>query len=182
MSLESLKVVVDNLNKQIEEIKRASIRGLIEAALFVKSESQKRCPVVTGNLRASAFVNWSGGTYTEVGKKFSNVEGRAEDREADRARVIAESYAQILKKDVVSIDIGYSAEYAIPVHENPRTGKTGGVSPSGRVYSAGKTPSGRKSTRKVFSTVGEWKFLENPLKENTNKILEIITAEAQKRK
>ncbi len=181
MISQGLKDIEEKINKKIQEIKEASIRGLIEAGLFIKAEAQKKCPVVTGNLRASAFVNWTGGTYTEVGKKFSNVEGRALDRERDRARVVAESHAQMLKKDNISIDIGFSAEYAVPVHENPRAGKTGGISPSGRAYSAGRTPSGRVSTRKVFATSGEWKFLENALKENESRVFEIITREANKR-
>lgn len=42
-----------------------------------------------------------------------------------------------------------SVGYAIIVHENPRAGRTGGVSPQGKPY-------------KTFSTVGGWKFLEKP--------------------
>lgn len=73
--------------------------------------------------------------------------------------------------------IGFSAVYALSVHENPRSGKTGGVSPSGREYTAGTLPSGRKSTRKIWSTVGQWKFLETPLKERAKTILDIIRGE-----
>lgn len=62
------------------------------------------------------------------------------------------------------IEVGYTASYAPFIHENPRAGKTEGVSPKGRKYTAGKTTSGKKSNRIVFSVVGNWKFLENPLK------------------
>lgn len=54
----------------------------------------------------------------------------------------------------VSLGFGGAAtDYAIPVHENPRAGKTGGRSPSGRPY-------------KHFANTGtgEWKYLETPLK------------------
>lgn len=44
---------------------------------------------------------------------------------------------------------GAAAPYAKSVHENPRAGKTGGFSPSGRRY-------------KYWSRVGEWKFIETP--------------------
>lgn len=44
---------------------------------------------------------------------------------------------------------GSSAPYAKVTHENPRTGKTGGFSPSGRRY-------------KRWSRVGEWKYIETP--------------------
>lgn len=52
--------------------------------------------------------------------------------------------------DTVSITFGYKGPYAASVHENPRTGKTGGLSPSGRRY-------------KHWASVGQWKFLEVPL-------------------
>lgn len=52
----------------------------------------------------------------------------------------------------VSIELGYSGPYAAKVHENPRAGKTGGVSPSGKKYSH-------------WATTGEWKFLERPILE-----------------
>lgn len=44
---------------------------------------------------------------------------------------------------------GAAAQYGRMVHENPRSGRTGGFSPSGRRY-------------KRWSRVGQWKFLEFP--------------------
>lgn len=55
----------------------------------------------------------------------------------------------------VTVTIGFggaAAAYAAMVHENPRSGNTGGVSPRGRPY-------------KNFSTVGQWKYLEQPMNE-----------------
>jgi hypothetical protein len=49
-------------------------------------------------------------------------------------------------------DLGFggpAAPYALAVHENPRAGKTGGVSPSGKKY-------------KHWAKVGGWKYLEKP--------------------
>jgi hypothetical protein len=57
----------------------------------------------------------------------------------------------------VSVRLGYggpAAPYALAVHENPRSGKTGGFSPSGRPY-------------RHYARVGQWKYLEQPLKEGT---------------
>lgn len=54
----------------------------------------------------------------------------------------------------ISIVFGYgglAAKYAAAVHENPRAGKTGGESPSGRKY-------------KTWAKTGGWKYLELPLK------------------
>ena len=44
---------------------------------------------------------------------------------------------------------GAAAPYALKVHENPRSGQTGGFSPSGKRY-------------KDYARVGEWKYLETP--------------------
>lgn len=45
---------------------------------------------------------------------------------------------------------GAASKYALAVHENPRAGRTGGVSPSGQPY-------------RHYATTGGWKFLENPV-------------------
>jgi|SRR5689334_1681579 len=54
----------------------------------------------------------------------------------------------------LSVTLGYNAAYALPVHENPRAGHTGGVSPQGQPY-------------KHWAKVGEWKYLETPWKAAT---------------
>ncbi len=58
---------------------------------------------------------------------------------------------------VPTVLVGYggaAAPYALSVHENPRSGKTGGVSPSGQQY-------------KHWAKVGQWKYLEQPFKART---------------
>jgi hypothetical protein len=52
------------------------------------------------------------------------------------------------------VEIGYSAVYALSVHENPRAGKTRGVSPQGKKYTE---PHGVRWARG-----GNWKYLEGP--------------------
>lgn len=47
------------------------------------------------------------------------------------------------------IEIVYDAPYALSVHENPRSGKTGGVSPRGARY-------------RSWAEHGKWKYLEHP--------------------
>ena len=49
----------------------------------------------------------------------------------------------------VSGEIAYTAVYAWDVHENPRSGKTGGFSPQGRPY-------------RYWAREGEFKYLEKP--------------------
>lgn len=182
MSLEGLKDVEKRLNTEIEKIKGATLSGLLEAGLLIKAEAQALTPVVTGNLRNSAFVNWSGGSATYVGK-FRNPKGRKgvkEQRQADRASVIPSSHSRILSADVVMVEIGFSAAYATIVHENPRAGKTGGFAPSAPESSKPRSLTGGRGVYPpgTYSKVGQWKFLETALKENTGRVLEIIRREA----
>lgn len=60
----------------------------------------------------------------------------------------------VMEGSGVTVNLGYggpSAPYALAVHENPRAGHTGGVSPQGKKY-------------KHWARVGEWKYLETPWK------------------
>lgn len=60
-----------------------------------------------------------------------------------------------VKGTVIDLNFGYggaASAYALAVHENPRAGRTGGVSPSGVPY-------------KHWAKTGTWKFLERPCQE-----------------
>ena len=169
-----LNKVYANLNKEVRKLKGRTQAGVTAAALFVKGEAQQQVPVVDGNLRASAFVTWPQGASSAAkftGKQAGKL-GNAHTEEIGKSKNRVGSIA-----DPVA-EIGFSAVYAAAVHENPRSGKTGGTSPSGKKYSAGRTTSGAPSNRKVYSTVGKWKFLEDALKNNTKRILSIIKERA----
>jgi hypothetical protein len=53
------------------------------------------------------------------------------------------------------VRFGYSAPHAVATHENPRAGRTGGMSPSGHTYSR-------------WATKGEWKYLQRAIQEREN--------------
>lgn len=72
------------------------------------------------------------------------------------------------------VEVGYTAVYALQVHENPRAGKTGGISPSGAKY---KPPKG--STQIAWARKGEWKFLEEPFHSKQRLILRAIMREVK---
>jgi hypothetical protein len=62
-----------------------------------------------------------------------------------------------IEDEVVTATVAYggaASAYALSVHENPRSGQTGGVSPSGQKY-------------KHWATVGQWTYLEQPFKRRT---------------
>jgi hypothetical protein len=80
--------------------------------------------------------------------------------------------APTINGSVVTVTIGaggQSAPYAAAVHENPRSGKTGGIPPGGLQpltfrWIGGKIrPIGGPYRR--YSRVGQWKYLEQPAKE-----------------
>ena len=60
-----------------------------------------------------------------------------------------------LKANVPTLIVGYGGPgvpYALSVHENPRSGQTGGIGPQGQKY-------------KKWAHVGQWKYLEQPWKQ-----------------
>lgn len=61
---------------------------------------------------------------------------------------------------------GPAAPYAVRTHENPRAGRTGGVSPSGARY-------------RKWAKVGAYKFLEGPMARRGPKVPEAIASEAR---
>jgi hypothetical protein len=77
--------------------------------------------------------------------------------------------ASDIKSRGMVVYVGYHAVYAARTHENPRSGKTGGVSPSGYRY-------------KKWAKVGKWKFLEDPLKRLASRMLGIIRKSARIRR
>jgi hypothetical protein len=71
-----------------------------------------------------------------------------------------------LKANVPTLIVGYggsAAPYALSVHENPRSGQTGGLSPSGKKYTK-------------WAHVGQWKYLEQPWKQRMTGFTDRIAA------
>lgn len=69
------------------------------------------------------------------------------------------SHAPVVHRSRFSVLVsagGPSAKYALKVHENPRSGRTGGISPSGKKYYP------RPGYPVPYSQVGQWKYLETP--------------------
>lgn len=70
----------------------------------------------------------------------------------------------------VSVVFGYggaAAPYALAVHENPRSGKTRGISPSGYPY-------------RHWARVGQWKYLEIPLQRHARRLPAILAQSLSK--
>jgi len=65
--MDGLQNVLSNISKEIEGIKNRSLAGLFEAGLKVQALAQKRTPVDSGNLRASAYTRKTVNGGVEVG-------------------------------------------------------------------------------------------------------------------
>lgn len=105
---------ISNLHKEVAQIQNVTMKGLLRGATIIRRDAQEMCPVVTGNLKSSAYINPSEGGD--------------------------------------SVEVGFTANYAAKVHENPNAGK---------------------GDRK-----GEPKFLEKAIRNNEAEIVKIIAREA----
>jgi len=170
VSMSSLNTTIKALDKEINAIYNRTEEGLLKAALDTIRRSIKLAPNAYGNLRQSAYCVWGKNRTPKSGGKFvdnidsnlsSAVMASHHQSAMSAARSVTQYSAGLNKRGGI---IGYSAVYALKTHENPRTGATNGKSPSGRVYPVGS-----------FSVVGEWKFLETPIK-NTSRIRSIIVS------
>lgn len=163
--MKGLDNYLKRLNRSISRIKGNSLNGLLAAGLHIRRVSQPEVPVVTSNLKNSAFVIVSSGKIIDSPAFKGKNSGKMG---SNHVKVTSKVKGRV-RRIGYSVAIGYSAFYAPFVHENPRAGKTGGVSPSGRIYKPE-----RGSKRQVFARGGNWKFLEGPFRRERKTILKII--------
>lgn len=136
IELKGDKELLAKLARLGSEAPRAVERGMYRWAEETMGESkQNYVPVDTGQLRASGYV---------LSKTLQNVPAGAQPGPDATALVGG-------PEPVVVLGFGGPATpYALAVHENPRSGKTGGLSPTGKRY-------------KAWARVGEWKYLQTPV-------------------
>lgn len=116
-SLVGIEKVGKNLNKEVDKIEKSSIRGLISAAIRIKRDMEKtspKTPIDLGNLRSSNFITSIKGVHSE-GKFIGPKAGELTSRHSEVIGVASSLVQQSIKPMVI---IGYSANYAVHVHEN----------------------------------------------------------------
>lgn len=166
--------VLKNLTKAAREIKNKSGRGVVKFALFIRRESQKLTPIRLGNLRNSAYVVSSGlDPAAGAGGGFKDAPGMDAQHKSEKASSKQQAASMNRKDEVPTAAVGYSAVYALSVHENPNAGAAG----SGETEDIAR---GNKSVplAGIHSKRGQWKYLEDPLKSNEAKGLSMIKQEA----
>ena len=130
--------MMENLQLEVKKIEGASIQGLIKAAAMIREDTE-RTPYITpldlGNLRSSWFVTtaqgkmpndkWNTGFRNVKREKGSNVPSKltatAARMATDHVAAVAENKARCVSAAAVGrimLVMGYSAHYAVYVHEN----------------------------------------------------------------
>ena len=149
MKGKGLDNILKNLNKEIQNIKYRTQDGLLAAAFLVKARALPITPILTGNLRASAYV--IGG---ETGKQHSLSRKMSGAMKQKMDMKYTGGGSPKLERTMAGGDpwavIGYSANYAIFVHEIDRN-----------------------------YTVGHWQFLHTAIVESIGDILKIIKQRAR---
>jgi hypothetical protein len=176
--IEGIEEVLENLRTETKAIVGSSARGVVKAGLLIMRESQKLTPVRLGNLRNSRYLISSvpGLAPNVGGGSFKGKDSSAMSSGHTQAKGEATVGATLRSKGgkAPTVAVGYSAVYALSVHENPSAGSGGNTQVADKARSGTKIP-----LSQIHSKKGQWKFLEAPLKSNASKILEIIKKEAK---
>lgn len=116
--LKGVKEVMRNLNNAIQEIEGASMEGLIRAAIIIRRDMEDtppKIPVDYGNLRAGCFIVTARGAEPQLGS-FQGPEAGKRSAEYNQVTSMARSILSMEQQP--SVGIGFSANYAVFVHEN----------------------------------------------------------------
>lgn len=140
-----LNQTLANLNKEMKKIRFKNKKGLIQAGMLVKRESQRIVPRDLSNLAASAFIVWGPSAPATAG----NFTGKEADRmEADHVGITNQEKMSLPAGDINPVvEVGFSAYYALYVHENMKAR-----------HNKGKEP----------------KFLQSAIDRNQGQILKIV--------
>lgn len=123
-NVKGLPEVIANLNKEILRIEGVTRKGLILASAIIHQDTEKTpplTPVDLGNLRASRFTVTA--TSTPRGSGVNQFKGKKQALlSIEHSATITEGQGIIRNFDrankAVSLMMGYSANYAMWVHEN----------------------------------------------------------------
>lgn len=117
-ALKGLDTVMKNLNKEIQKIANQTPAGLITASIIIQRATEKespKTPVDTSNLRSSFFRVITGIPTDNKGKFRGKDAGTLA---ADYTSAISELKADVDARRYPTLIVGFSANYAIWVHEN----------------------------------------------------------------
>lgn len=116
--LKGVKKFMKELDREIKELKGRTLEGLIHAVIELQREAEPGTPIDVGNLRSS----WFSVTYKGEKIGIAKFEGEDAGKLASHHNEIVQKAVQAAKgmgKDAQPIVLfGYTANYAVFVHEN----------------------------------------------------------------
>lgn len=115
-----LDTVIGNLNKEIKKIEGRTLGGLIDAVIDVRRDMDHVAPVIpvdTGNLRQSFFTVTSRGGSPK-GRSPSFKGKKANEMQSQHEQTKDKYLAEIAGIKEPTVILGFSANYALEVHES----------------------------------------------------------------
>lgn len=168
--------VMANLNKEIKAIEGRTVKGMIESAIVIRRDMDKtdpKIPIDLGNLRASWFTVANRkegiGSQGDTARTFKGK--KASEMKSDRIEAISESKGILTAVKFPSLIMGFSANYAIYVHENVDANFAGDASKIKHTKKGKVTAKTKKYTRRAGAGA---KFFESSVKRNSGKVIKII--------
>jgi hypothetical protein len=119
-TIKGMDQVVANINKQLVKMKGDAMEGMIDAAILIRTDMENtspKVPIDLGNLRASFFVVTSRGE-SKVGGSPNFKGEEASEMASGHSTVVSNSKQLAVGSGRASVILGFSANYAIYVHEN----------------------------------------------------------------
>ena len=109
------------LNLELKKVEGGTVEGLMEASIHVRRETEDVTPVTPvdkGNLRQSYFAAASNGKKVNDPVGSGRFKGpKASEMKADHSTLIGECKGIASTSKDPLVIMGYSANYAAPVHE-----------------------------------------------------------------
>ena len=118
--LKGVKKFMDNLNKEIRELEGRTLQGLIEAVIELQREAEPGTPLDLGNLRSSWFsVSFKSGAGDLLIGEFKGEDASVlKQRHSEVVQAAKQAASSLGKNSTPVVLFGYSANYAVFVHEN----------------------------------------------------------------
>lgn len=155
-TVKGIDQVLANLNAEMQKMQLASVPGLIECAIVIRRDMETVSPTIpvdTANLRHSFFSVVTGGngmSSTQDNKGALNP-----DSKSRHSVITSAAQSAVSKYNHPSMILGFTAAYAIPVHEDM----------TAKFKRPGSGP----------------KFFEAALKRNYSKFLQILAKHVKQR-
>lgn len=120
--------MMKELNRQVRKVKGLSQKGLAEVSIHIRNETENvvpKTPVDTGNLRASYFAVAPEGLVNDPkgfsgnfkNRLFKKMQYKASQLKAEHAAIISECQQKAAAYGDPNLYMGFSANYAMWVHE-----------------------------------------------------------------